>query len=357
MTQSPSPADLIANTIRDTAKPVRVRRKRWQRELSRNEGPHACGYCQAPVDLDNPYSAELNYLVPTLLGGRDLTSNLVLSCPSCAKSKGHRDLIAWEKFEHLGDAKHRAELLEKREAVLLESDNHLTPTYRRAPPSLVMKALRSRFRHPRFTVYAFMGEGSSWLGWTDKNGAKDAHKLATVLVRYGCEGIPHLADDLTLFEVRSDRFLDAVWGLIEHHAIVRPVHLDSQDWAPVDPEDWRSYWPVLLDDLNSLRRRHAPKRGSFNKRVAPQVQRGPMAGLHTVAPHKPRELSMTPNAVGLRKARQARAKHQAWGEYLEARARLDAFMENVRKGVVEAPSLDEFAEMRKEVLDLLPVPD
>src|SRR5690606_5250495 len=162
--------------------------------------------------------------------------------------------------------------------------NHLTQTYRYAPAKKVMEALRSRFRHPRFTIYAYQGEGSSWLGWTDKNGAKDAHALATVLLRYGCEGIAHLADDLFLYEALPDRFLDAGWALIEHHAIVRAVQPEGLDWAPVDPEDWRSYRPVLLDDLTSMRRRHAPKRGSFNKRLPAKVALGPMAGLHDEAP-------------------------------------------------------------------------
>lgn len=357
MTQSLSPAVLVADAIRDTARHSRIFHKPWKRRHSFGDAAPICTYCLAALDPKDSRGANLDYLVPVSLGGKDISANLVLSCASCARSKGRRDVIAWEKFGSLGDAKHRSSLLEKREAVLLESDNHLTPTYRRAPAKIVLKALRSRFSKPRFTVYAFRGEASSWLGWTDKNGAKDAHALATVLLRYGCEGIPHLADDLSLYEVEPGRFLDAVWALIEHHAIVRPVQPEGLNWERPDPEDWRSYWPMMLDDLNSLRYRHAPKRGSFNKRLPPKVEHGPMAGLHDEAPRKPREQSMSRKAVRAREKRAVLAKQQAWGEYLEARATLIAFKENVRRGIVEAPTLDELEMMEREVLDLLPSRD
>src|SRR5690606_5569589 len=119
MTHAPAIADLVSNAIREADKHFRIFHKSWKRKRSIVEAAPVCTYCLAALDPWNSRGANLDCLIPVSLGGKDIADSLVLSCASCARSKGRRDVIAWEKFEHLGNATHRASLLAKREAVLL----------------------------------------------------------------------------------------------------------------------------------------------------------------------------------------------------------------------------------------------
>lgn len=362
-------AHVIAASVVAADKPRRVRRPSWQRRASAEGGVAVCTYCLSPVDIKNPYAAELNYLVPPSLGGPDLADNLVLSCLSCPRSKGHRDLVAWVSLGSRTTPDNLQALLNRRQEMLSHSLNHLTQTPPRGSREAFLAALHSRWEHPRFTVYAFHGVGTSWLGWTPRNGADDAHALASVLLRFGCQAVPHSAGKLTLYEVASDRLLDALWVLIDHHAIVRPLTIEGLEAEPFDADDWRHYWPVLLDDLADLRRRRPRLPGSYTRgprgwggfqsastAPPPALPSTPTAGIPTAtpAPVKPRELSLSRPAIALRKKREEKRYRQKLGEWLEARANLNAFKENVRLGRVEAPTLQEWDLMEREVLDMFP---
>lgn len=369
MTTSAPIALLVAHAIESADRHTRTFNKRWRRRSGSFDGLHVCSYCLAELDIKAVRSAVLDFLVPVPLGGPDVAENRVLSCRSCAVLKRNRDLVAWEKFETLGDADHRQALLNRRSEMLSHSLNHLTQTSSHAPREKTLAALQSRWSHPRFTVYAFHGVGTSWLGWTPRNGADDAHALAAVLLRFGCQAVPHSVGKLTLYEVESDRLLDALWVLIDHHAIARPLTIEGLEGAPFDPDDWRHYWPVLLDDLADLHRRRPRLPGSYTRSPGPRSRHSPATTApspvlasaipahiptHTPAPIKPRELSQSRQAVALRKKREEQRYQQALGEWLEARATLDAFKKNVRLGLVEAPTLQEWDLMERELFDTYP---
>lgn len=370
MTSSPALANRVASAIAKADTPLRVRRPSWQRHASARGGAAVCAYCLAPVDVKNPYAAELDFLVPPSLGGPNLAANLVLSCLSCSRSKGHRDLVSWGGLAARTTPDNRQALLNRRSEMLSHSLNHLTQTSSHAPREKTLAALQSRWSHPRFTVYAFHGVGTSWLGWTPRNGADDAHALAAVLLRFGCRAVPHSVGKLTLYEVESDQLLDALWVLIDHHAIARPVTIDGLEAAPFDPDDWRHYWPVLLDDLADLHRRRPRLPGSYTRSPGRRARHSSATSApapvlasaipahiptHTPAPIKPRELSQSRQAVALRKKREEQRYQQALGEWLEARATLDAFKENVRLGLVDAPTVREWDLLERELLDTFPM--
>lgn len=369
MTASTLVSHRVAQAIEEADSHTRIFHKRWHRRSGSFDGPHVCSYCLVPVDIKASRSAVLDYLVPVPLGGPELEDNRVLACRPCAVLKRGRDLVAWEKFGGFGDADHRQRLFDRRQEMLSHSLNHLTQTPPRGSREAFLAALHSRWEHPRFTVYAFHGVGTSWLGWTPRNGADDAHALASVLLRFGCQAVSHPVGKLTLYELESDRLLDALWVLIDHHAIVRPLTIEGLEAEAFDAQDWRHYWPVLLDDLADLRRRRPRLPGSYTRvpgsrfgspwastATVPALPSTPTAGIPTAtpAPVKPRELSLSRPAIALRKKREEKRYRQKLGEWLEARANLDAFKENVRLGRVEAPTLQEWDLMEREVLDMFP---
>lgn len=369
MTAPASVSHQVAQAIEAADSHARVFHKRWLRRSGSFDGPHVCSYCLTPVDVKASRSAVLDYLVPVPLGGPELEANRVLACRPCAVLKRGRDLVAWDKFDGFGDADHRQRLLNRRLEMLSHSLNHLTQTARDAPMPKVLAALHSRWAHPRFTVYAFHGVGTSWLGWTPRNGADDAHALASVLLRFGCQAVSHSAGKLTLYELQSDKLLDALWVLIDQHALVRPLTIEGLEPAPVDADDWRHYWPLLFDDLADLRRRRARLPGSYQqspgRRARPQAvasgpnpssQPTPLASLPILepAPRKPRELSQSRKNLKRRQVLEDKRYYQAKGAWLEARASLDKFKENVRLGLVEAPTLQEWDLMERQVLDMKP---
>lgn len=56
----------------------------------------------------------------------------------------------------------------------------------------------------------------------------------------------------------------------------------------------------------------------------------------------------------MRNKREDLRHYQAKHAWLEARASLDKFKENVRQGLIQAPTLQELDLMEREVLDMKP---
>lgn len=356
----------ICQAILTADKGKRVFHKPWHRVLASTEGARVCSYCQKNLTHD-PRQSVIDYLVPLQLGGPSVDENRVLACPSCARSKGHKDLVSWKAFSRLGDPNSRQTLLDRRTQVLAFACNHLTDTYLDARKKTVMHALEKRWDNPRFTVYAVHGT-TSFIGWTTRNGAKEALGLAAVLLRFSCKAVPLSTGKVFLYELPSANFLNAVWLLIEHHALVKKLEVDGLDAVPMDAENWQHHWSLHLEHVSDLCRRRARYTGNNSRSRGTQsnakmrflahgTQPGPA---HLVekkpnvrAPRKPREQSSSKNAIGKRERRKLNAVHRKNHAYLEARAVLDNFKERVRQGKLDPPTAQELDLMEREVLALL----
>lgn len=361
----------ICEAIRLADQPKQIQHRTWHRDLLSIDRVFTCVYCQSPVDASSPKQSVINYLVPTQLGGPLVDENRVLSCFACARGKGHKDLVSWSGFHLIGDASHRQALLHQRLKVLSVAPNHLTQTRPNAPRATVIRELNRRWDNPRFTLYALHGVERSWIGWTARNGAKDALALAAVLLRYSCQAVSLQSGKVTLYELPSDKFLDAVWVLIEHHALVKQLAVDGVDSVPQDPDNWQHYWPLHLEHLSDLQRRR-PRLTGNNARTLGTLANAKMLYVHhgiepcqvmvermdavekpRPAPRKPREMSTSKAAIGKRKRRSRNQDSHRLQSFMEARAVLDSFKERVRQGKVIAPSTWELDLMERDVLAIL----
>lgn len=328
----------ITTAILELETQPRVFHRRYHRDLDPAQGPLTCAYCLAALPNISLGQPRLTYLVPPNLGGTRDPLNRVFSCPSCARSKGPKDLVAWRKFSKLGTLQSRAALHEQRRQALACSRNHLTPTATNASARKVRAALESRWQHPRFTLYAVHGEARAFIGWTSRNGAGDAVGLAAALLRHGCEAVQRSQGPVVLYELAPHRFLETIWFLIDHHALVHALPEPMQ--APgVWDTDWRHAWPVHLETLGDLQRRRPRAMG---------------AGATPVVPGPAPTLSTHPRTIASRHRYQRKAQQTREQRFFQARAALDAFKEDVRQGRLPPPDPEVLTVMEREVLDLLP---
>lgn len=358
----------VCKAILEADKPKRVYLKFWHRAMATTDGPLLCDYCLAPLDTSTPRQTAIDYLVPLQLGGPAINENRVLSCHSCARAKRHRDLVSWKAFTSKGSEQSRQVLLAQRLEVLAIARNHLTHTRARASRASVLRELENRWAHPRFTVYAHHGSSRSFIGWTTRNGGKEAMTLAAVVLRFSCQAVTVSTGRVVLYELPSEHFLDAIWTLIEHHGLIKKLEVPGLDPAPFDPENWQHHWPVHLETVGDLCRRR-PRHTGNNSRSTGTAANAKMRFLahgvlpnkvHLVkqiqalpAPRKPPTPSTESWAIARREQRKANAARARSQAYLEARAALDDFKERVQLGTVEAPSAQELAWMEREVLALL----
>lgn len=320
------------DAIGKVSAPVRVRHASWKRSARQTESEGLCAYCDRPLD---PRSTVINFIVPPALGGPLIHENQLASCCACARSKAHKDLASWIRGRQL-DPVVRTALRARRLELLAKSDNHLAHTRFGASRDKIEADLYSRWKHPRFTVYAFHGIEHSVVGWTHRSGCEESLNLAACALRFDAQAEPLPTDKVVLFEVPGNRFLDIVWSLIEHHGIVRQLPLATLDPVPLDPDNWEHFWPVILNHMSHQARR-----------LAQPLTQDP-------APRKPRKLSDHPKAAEKRKQRKRKSAIESRQAWLEARASLDRFKDRVAQGLAPAPTPHALAVMEREVLDLLP---
>lgn len=213
--------------------------------------------------------------------------------------------------------------------------NHLVHAPAMAPRARVEHELEKRFASPRFVVHACIGKTQAWVGWTGRFGSPDVLGAAALLLRTHAQATHERFGEGEVFSMSPARAREALWLLIEQHAIVRRVHLDGVE-QPHDPGLWDHHWDVLLPRVEDVRRRR------------------PMAGTAhpgmTAAPYRGRELS-TDRKVAARRER--RRKDAAWERgkaFDDARAALDRFKEDVRLGLVEDLGPGEWLEREAQVL-------
>lgn len=259
---------LVSKAIAHAAKRFQVKPPAWLRNASRQSGDTCCAFCGSPLDLNDPSAGELIALVPIHLGGALTTANRVLSCASCTRKKGNKDLPAWPGLNALASDERRKALNAQRLEVLKVSLNHLTPQRAMLPLQRLLDHLAQRWQHPRFQVYAIHLSPVSYIGWTSAAGAKEALGQAAGLLRFAAGATHQPGHDVNLFALPADQFLDAVWLLIEHHALVVPVSVEGLEAVAVDPAQFKGYWPLAWSNLSYLRRRKL-------RRSDPVVPRAP----------------------------------------------------------------------------------
>lgn len=75
-----------------------ISRRRLPKQLRyriADENNGFCTYCEKPLQPN----FHIDHFVPVIVGGLDIDSNLVPSCPSCNKKKHGRVLKTWEELE------------------------------------------------------------------------------------------------------------------------------------------------------------------------------------------------------------------------------------------------------------------
>lgn len=359
----------ILEAIALTAAPSVVQHRAWHRRLRALETCTVCAFCLAPLALGKPREAVIDLLVPVLLGGPVLDSNRVLSCVSCARSRGNLDLLGWQAFASLGSETSRQALLDQRLKVLARSLNHLPHTRAGAPMAAVLRNLETRWAQPRFTVGAVSENDVAWIGWPASLGSREALGQAAALLRFSFQATPVASGKLVLYQLPAHHFLDAIWALIDMHALVRPLSVPGLSSVVHPLENWQAHWPLHLEHLSDLRRRRAraPSNNVRTRGTPANIRRRFLvhgivpdpASLITLptplpAPAPPRIVSTSPAAIKKRQHRKSQSAANRRHQFLEARASLDAFKERVRRGNVAAPSAQEMDWMERELLALLP---
>ena len=357
----------VIEAIASADQPARVFHKRWHRARHSEVGGVACAYCSAALDLDTPRAAVLDYLIPLHHGGPETDFNRVIACPSCERAKGNKDLLSWMSWKPASDAD-RAKLLALRLKILAVSANHLTHTRAGAPLSAVRRHLEKRFASPRFCIYVVHGEEVSWIGWTARCGAKEVLGMAAGILRYQFDAIPVGSDLVNLFELPSVFFFDAVWALIDQHAFVRSVGVEGQQAPLMDQENWQHHWQKHFTHVGDLARRRERMTGNnpwtpgtpanakmrfFRYGVLPDPSALIESELPPTAPSPPRKFSDAPRSVARRAKRDREVEVERRQAFLEARAALDGFKEDVRSGRLEEPTPEEMDLMERGVLAFL----
>jgi len=257
----PDQATLVAHAIRAADQPQTVDFPDWVRRQLLGQSS-CCAYCLTPIDGTPNRPGVIDHLVPVQLGGPLMDANRVLACPTCQRRKGHQDVVSWTAFTRSGAPSSRQAVLDRRQGVLALARNHLTPTRVNAPVVSVERALHSRWVHPRFAVHAVHGADHGWIGWTPRSGSPNTLVSAAALLRFSFHAVHAPAGRVQLYRVPGDRFLDAVWALIEQHALVQPLVVANVDSVPMEPDNWQHHWGTHLEHVADLRRRRAKHTGN-----------------------------------------------------------------------------------------------
>lgn len=359
------PATAFALAVRSACDLSRARIKPWRRDLETHGDHLLCAFCLAPLD---PSASPIDYawLVHPFFGGPIHDSNRLTTCPTCTRSRHAQDVLSWARFSRTGSPASRAALLALRSSQLLFSDNHLTPTSRWSSLDRVHACLAQRHAFPRTRVFAAQGSDFSFIGWTGRCGGRSALGALAAILRFGFSATPIPGHRMILFALPPDRFLDAVWALIEHGALVSRVDVPGFPAQLQDPDDVRAWWPLTFKDPADIRRRRARLAGNSVRvrgTLAHEVARLRAAGQPIpadlsarreapVAPSPKRSLSTHPTSVRGRRLYRDKVRaqrHQAW---LDARASLLDYKDQIKAGKVERPSIHAMALLEQEVMDL-----
>lgn len=340
----PDPRDaLVLAALLRADSPVRVHHKAWHRATLPSDTAAACAYCSKDLTTALPREAMFSYLVPLALGAPSISENRVLACASCAQSRFGTDLVAWPRLSEI-PADNCEQLLARRALMLRQAANHLTPHGPRSAPLAILHHLENRFTHPRFRAFAYSTSDRAWIGWRTHKGEQRDKQGPAGLLRWGHGAVPVGNDKTTCFCLPADRFLDAVWDLIEHNGLLIPLKVDGLDAGGFPTDDWRVAWPKTFTRVQDLVRRRSRKH-------------------RDLASSPPRKLSDKPAAVSRRRTRkrehvererlqQTKGRENLWREYEQAFADYQALAKARKSQAVPVIPIGEMRRLSREVLAL-----
>lgn len=326
MTHSAPPIDDLAKQILQAAEYRQAPRKPWHRLQVSRDTSLVCAYCLTSLAPCDTSAAVLSYVVSLEHGGPSNDDNRVVSCRSCAKSKGTCDVLSWGAS--LANQT-RERLLARRLRVLEGSANHLTPTRAHAPRQDVLSWLNTRWAHPRCRVFAVHGERHCVIALTPRSGCLASRTTALAALRHRHGGQLHLAGKASLITLETSLFLDAVWDLIELNTLVEVLDIDGFS-VPRPREHGRDHWAMHLSTIDELRRR-----GNLFRGIAP-YDRVP---------------SVSAAAARKRAARVEQKRLDTLAAWRSARSSLDQLKADVETGRALAPTAIEWLALERDVLE------
>lgn len=222
--------------------------EKWRKKLVAPPLGTPCQFCGQVSD--GPL--ELAPLLSTEIGGRHRSENLLAACEQCKARAQVADWIAWKgKPRNLTPA-----LAARRLEVLSMSENHLLRTRDEARTKpYVVKLLHRRWQYLRFVLRACLTEHGGLLAFAQHTPMPEG--IATLIRLRGGQSVRSAP---RVFQIEAAGFLDLVWLLIDHNALVRRVTLDEfPDPTPAD--DGASRWHETYQSVNDITRRAKSRRG------------------------------------------------------------------------------------------------
>lgn len=195
----------------------------WRLHFERCSTQTHCPYCNTNLIekvVDNGIrkgSFSCDHLIPVMLGGREMSQNLVYSCPSCNSKKGNKDWLNWGVAVDPEAMKAR-----RLEAFKHAVENHTTRTAEeRSTEKKLLKVLHKRWANQRFACYVWMGKDYTIIGW--KPGCNLPDYFRAVLDEQGKPEHVVLDSGYGAALVPKKHAYDAIWALIELNGFFRPL--------------------------------------------------------------------------------------------------------------------------------------
>ena len=342
MTQTASPlASLFTSALLAASNAPRHQWGEWARGAVAAAQHHRCAYCDAPLDAMRSQTWTVQPVIPLSLGGSTASEFLRAACRPCANAKGQRDPLAWLKWQPQVRPERVKTVLALRRTALLAAPQHLTPHRPHSPVEAVEGHLLARFAHPRFRAWAWHGRKEAFVGWPMARSIHRSTREAMAVLLFGQRAtrVPH--PKAVLFALPPDRFLEAVWALIELHGWMCPVSLGAgtETEPALTSGDWREGWPRTFTSLQDLRRR----RRAHERKSLPSPERGqshsPSAVSHRRAYAKRREAERRHRDAIAQAVFQARMDHVGAGRLppLEFEVWADFYLDSLRHRLPAAP--------------------
>lgn len=247
------PQDLASCAVRDILQALhnhsarRVRPAPWRIKACLTKQQGACYWCDRRIQQGEGESnqrALLESIVRADAGGTNDPDNLVAVCRSCDKRKGRLDPLGWCLTP---------EKRERREQALAVSHNHLLARPLSSKASVV-RELKLRWANMRYAALAVCTGEAGWVAWPIVTGIPGP--AAVVLRTFGGEFTTR--ERWTVVRLPRERFLDAVWMLIDTNGFVRPLPLPGCPDGTLKDDPERARWAETYIDMNDIVRRRPP---------------------------------------------------------------------------------------------------
>lgn len=224
----------------------RRRIRDYQRTAVSKDAGHRCQIC----GVDCTVSGTIQPIVPLGMFGRSIADNFLLSCQSCARQRGNRDLLT------VGiHADFKSSLLLRRRQLIEHVPHHLV----RSSGSAALRILKARFDKPRRRLFCYEDARlGTWLAWTDGCAWSESAFWLEAAIRMGLRGQSLLKSrGASLFYVAPGVDCEPVlWDAIddEHAVVVRaiPSPAAGVEWSPKRTFSHKRDWGVLTNRRSVL---------------------------------------------------------------------------------------------------------